>query len=271
MAGNYYQQWMPHLQQNTAYQPVYPTENIQGAPFHQQNTTFQPVYHAQPVHGAPHQFNAKPTEYFVEETEQYTKPQQTWFQAHFGGLKRTLRFFLAVTITVLIVNISWLIWAKTHYGGIESGYGIIHRGDCDAAKKTNTWLHLLINILSTLLLTGSNAFMSTYCCPSRKEIDKAHARRKWVHVGMLSLRNLGKIAWRKSFVVLLLGLSSLPFHLLFVNHTIILLRWYANTRQLQFLGLRIAQLKQLLLDYRNPRLRHERALQPHRTVGSLRR
>lgn len=103
-----------------------------------------------------------------------------------------------------------------HYGGIDSGIGIIHRGDCDVAKSTNTWLHLLINVLSTSLLTGSNAFMSAYCCPSRKEVDKAHAKRKWMHVGILSLRNLSKIAKRKSLVVLLLCVSSVPFHLLFV-------------------------------------------------------
>lgn len=181
----------------------------------QQNATYQPVHQAEPTQPT---WNATSDGYSNEEVAQRSKPKQTWLQAHFGGLRRTLRLFLAVAVIVLIVNISWLIWAKTHYGGITSGYGIIQRGDCDAAKSTNRWLHLLINILSTLLLTGSNAFMSTYCCPSRKEIDKAHAQRKWLHVGMLSLRNLGKIAKRKSIVVVLLCLSSVPFHLLWVSY-----------------------------------------------------
>ncbi|CAO2648437.1 Nn.00g077040.m01.CDS01 [Neocucurbitaria sp. VM-36] len=101
MAANYYQQWKPQFQQTTSYQPV---------------------YHVEPVQWAPPAYNAKPTEYFVQEVEQHPKPQQTWFQAHFGGLKRTLRFFLAIAITVLVINISWLIWAKVHYGDIESGY-----------------------------------------------------------------------------------------------------------------------------------------------------
>ena len=196
MATNYYPQWAPQSQHNTTYQPVYQAELLQASA-----TKWGPT----------------PTEYIVQDVHYRPEPKQTWFQAHFGGLKRTLRFFLVVAVIVLIVNVSWLAWAKTHYGGIDSGYGIIQRGDCDAAKSTNTWLHLLINILSTLLLTGSNAFMSTYCCPSRKEIDRAHAQRKWLHVGMLSLRNLGKIAKRKSFVVVLLCLSSVPFHLLSVN------------------------------------------------------
>jgi hypothetical protein len=194
MATNYYQQWVPQSYQNT---------------------TYQPVHQAEPTYSAPAKWGPTSTEYFIQEAGQHPKPKQTWFQAHFGGLKRTLRLFLAVAIIVLIVNVSWLLYAKTHYGSTDPSFGVIQRGDCEVAKSTNTWLHLLINVLSTLLLTGSNAFMSTYCCPSRKEVDKAHARRKWLHVGMLSLRNLSKIAKRKSLVVLLV-----PFHLLFVTQEI---------------------------------------------------
>ncbi|KAL5384274.1 hypothetical protein DPSP01_005420 [Paraphaeosphaeria sporulosa] len=193
MATNYYQQWAPQSYQNISYQPV---------------------YQAEPVQGAPAKWGPTP-EHFIPQADQHPKPKQTWFQAHFGGLKRTLRLFLAVAIVVLVVNVSWLVYAKTHYSGIASGFGTIQRGDCNVAKSTNTWLHLLINVLSTSLLTGSNAFMSAYCCPSRKEVDKAHARRKWLHVGILSLRNLSKIAKRKSLVVLLLCVSSVPFHLLY--------------------------------------------------------
>lgn len=189
-----------------------------------QNVTYHPVYQAEPAQHPPFKNGPSPTEYSVTGIDLHPKPKQTWFQAHFGGLKRTLRLFLAVAIVVLTVNVSWLLYAKTHYGGSDSGIGIIQRGNCNLAKSTNTWLHLLINILSTLLLTGSNAFMSAYCCPSRKEIDRAHAKRKWLHVGMLSLRNLNKIAKRKSLVVLLLCLSSVPFHLLCVSlclHTVV--------------------------------------------------
>ncbi|KAL5448402.1 hypothetical protein PMIN07_000925 [Paraphaeosphaeria minitans] len=187
----------------------------QWAPQSYQDTTYQPIHHVELVQNAPTKRGLTPTEHFIQDAEQHPKPKQTWFQAHFGGLKRTLRLFLAVAIIVLIVNVSWLLYAKSHYGGIDSGSGIIQRGDCNVAKSTNTWLHLLINFLSTSLLTGSNAFMSAYCCPSRKEVDKAHARRKWLHVGILSLRNLGKISKRKSLVVLLLCVSSVPFHLLY--------------------------------------------------------
>jgi hypothetical protein len=151
----------------------------------------------------------------LEGAGQRPEPRQTWFRSNFGGPQRTLQLFLGVAIIVLIVNLSWLIYASTHYNRLKSGYGMIQQGDCNDAKSTDTWLHLLINTLSTLLLTGSNSFMAVYCCPNHKEIEKSHGRRSWLHIGVLSLRNLGKTAKWKSLVVMVLGLSSLPFHLLF--------------------------------------------------------
>jgi hypothetical protein len=139
--------------------------------------------------------------------------QQTFRQKYFGGIKRTLRLFTIVAIVVLIINVCWLIYAKAKYG-IVDGYGTIRKGECSEVKQLNTWLHLVINILSTLLLTGSNAFMACYSCPSREEVDQAHGRSRSLHIGVLSFGNLRGIAKRKSFVVLLLALSSVPFHLL---------------------------------------------------------
>jgi hypothetical protein len=209
--ANQFLGWTPSLQfpTNTAYAPVVGHE-------------MEPL----PSPAKDKDFTIKPTEPLIHASEKHDEdqeshfsasprpPEQTFHQAQFGGLRRTLRFFLAIAVVVLLINISWLGYAATHYGGLSSGYGSIQRGNCDAAKRTNTWLHLLINILSTLLLTGSNAFMGVYCCPSRKEVDQAHARRKWLHVGMLSMRNFSAIAVRKSAIVILLCLSSLPFHLL---------------------------------------------------------
>ena len=215
--ANYYQQWMPQFPQNTAYAPVHAPP-----PITEEAWTPAPAY----------DHIGKPTEPFIHASEKHDEASslpehhrlhQTFYQAQLGGLRRTLRFFLAVAVIVLIINISWLGYASTHYGGLREGYGSIQKGECGAAKRTNTWLHLLINVLSTLLLTGSNAFMSTYCCPSRKEVDVAHARRKWLHVGMLSFRNLGGIAKRKALVVILLCLTSVPFHLLYVCR--ILIQW----------------------------------------------
>jgi hypothetical protein len=79
----------------------------------------------------------------------------------------------------------------------------------------NTGLHLAINILSTIILAGSNYTMQCLSAPTRSEIDAAHSPKHAVHldVGILSIRNLNYISVRRTFLWLLLGLSSLPLHL----------------------------------------------------------
>ena len=139
--------------------------------------------------------------------------QQVWRQKWFGGIKLTLRWFTFVAVIVLVTNVAWLFDARSRYG-IKNGFGTIKSGPCTSIKNLNTWLHLMINVLSTLLLTGSNAFMAVFSCPSRKEVDKAHRRGKFLRVGSISLGNLKAIAKRKGLVVLVLAMSSVPFHLL---------------------------------------------------------
>jgi len=129
------------------------------------------------------------------------------------GLKETLRFFACASLAVLITNIAWVCWAKTHAED-RGGFGTIKEADCNSAKRLNTWLHLLINFLSTLIMSGSSAFLQAYSSPSRAEIHTAHSSGRWLDVGLLSMRNLRRISFRKGMVVVVLALSSIPFHLL---------------------------------------------------------
>lgn len=175
--------------------------------------TYQHAYSA-PIHHDPAKESLTATEPANGPDQRPYIPKQTFFQRYFGGLKRTLSFFLLAAIAVLGVNIGWLLRARRLYG-VEEGYGTIAHLRCDEAKRLNMWLKLLINVLSTILLTGSGSFMATYCCPSREEVDNAHARKKALHIGLVSLGNLRRISKRKGFVVLLLCVSSIPFHLLY--------------------------------------------------------
>jgi hypothetical protein len=97
--------------------------------------------------------------------------------------------------------------------------GVLFDGDCDRASRLNTGLHLLINILSTVLLSSSNYCMQCLSAPTRKEVDEAHGKGKWLDIGVQSVHNLRHIynTDRKRAVVwFLIGLSSLPLHLLWV-------------------------------------------------------
>ncbi|RMZ86815.1 hypothetical protein DV736_g5959, partial [Chaetothyriales sp. CBS 134916] len=91
----------------------------------------------------------------------------------------------------------------------------VYRGNCNTAKQLSIWVHLAINIFSTLLLGGSNYCMQCLSSPTRKEIDKAHSQGKYLDIGVLSMRNLGAIGLQKNAFWWILGLTSIPLHLMY--------------------------------------------------------
>ena len=114
---------------------------------------------------------------------------------------------------VLTVNTVLTIWAARSFP-MHDGIGTLIDGSCTKVKSWGLWLHFAINALSTLLLGASNYCMQYLTSPTREEIDKAHARRVWLDVGIQSVRNLKHISWIRIFLWCLLGLSSVPLHLL---------------------------------------------------------
>jgi hypothetical protein len=100
-------------------------------------------------------------------------------------------------------------------GNTKSGYGTIYEGDCKKTRDFNVWVHLVVNVLSTLLLGASNYCMQVLSAPTRDELVRAHAKRLWLHIGIPSFRNLRYIARERAYMWLALLLSSLPLHLFF--------------------------------------------------------
>lgn len=122
----------------------------------------------------------------------------------------TINYALYVTI-VFLCNLTVTAWA-THYK--STGDELILDGPCDKIRSWNTWLHLIINILGTILLSGSNYCMQCLSAPTRSEVDQAHAKGVWLDIGVPSTRNLRFIGKRRVIVWAMLGLSSVPLHLL---------------------------------------------------------
>ncbi|KAK1473981.1 hypothetical protein CCUS01_05571 [Colletotrichum cuscutae] len=108
--------------------------------------------------------------------------------------RRSALVFAAAALLTFIIHLSFVIWATTHSnddpsGVVRPGIGIIASGD-------------------TVLLAGSNYCMQCLIAPTRKEIDAAHAENDWLDVGIPSIRNFWRIAWKRKIVWSLLALSS---------------------------------------------------------------
>jgi len=115
---------------------------------------------------------------------------------------------------VLVANVLLVIGAASA-SKLENGIGTLHVGKCDVVNKWNTALHVLINALSSLLLSASNYAMQILTSPTRRECDDAHARGDWLDIGVAGVRNLTRISRRRRILWALLAISSIPIHLLF--------------------------------------------------------
>lgn len=133
-----------------------------------------------------------------------------------GGWRSGVTYAAIATFVVFLINLSVTLWANNKYGNVD-GLGVLQHGGCAKIKRSSLWIHLAINALSTALLSASNYTSQTLSAPTRKEIDRAHARRRWLDIGVSSLRNLGKISWTRFLLWLFLMLSSVPLHFLCVD------------------------------------------------------
>ena len=120
-------------------------------------------------------------------------------------------------VVVLFINVGLIIYATMNLEyKMKRAIGTLYEGSCDKSKTIRVWLHLVINVLSTLLLTGSNYTQQCLSAPTRSEIDAAHVRRRWMDIGVPSVRNLFRIKSERRLLWIAIGLTSIPLHLLYV-------------------------------------------------------
>ncbi|XHG01893.1 hypothetical protein AWENTII_005262 [Aspergillus wentii] len=139
-------------------------------------------------------------------------------KGRFDGWRSTLLLASLAGVIVLAFNLSFTIWAAVRHN-VKDDRGILFDGDCDRVKWTNVGIHLLINTLSTTLLSASNYCMQCLCAPTRRNIDNAHSKAQWLDIGVPSTHNLLLISKKRSCLWICLALTSLPLHLVY-NSTI---------------------------------------------------
>lgn len=126
---------------------------------------------------------------------------------------RALMLQIGITVLVLVVNFTLTFIAFSRYPSMN-GVGLIYSGDCSTVARLDQWIHLLINVMSTGMLSASNYCMQLQAAPTRADVDAAHRRNRWLDIGIPSLRNLGQIRGWRMCGWLLLAFSSVPLHLL---------------------------------------------------------
>ena len=59
---------------------------------------------------------------------------------------------------MLALNVGFILWAVPRHD-VGNGRGVLYHGSCDRVHNLSIGLHLVINILSTILLGASNYTM----------------------------------------------------------------------------------------------------------------
>lgn len=118
---------------------------------------------------------------------------------------------------MLLIHLSCTNVFKAKWGS-DSDINALYQDDCSKTEKISSGLHVVINLLSTLLLGASNLRMQLLAAPTRSEIDRAHQKFVWRDIGVPSIRNLKYIGRERLLVYAALGISSVPLHFLYVKY-----------------------------------------------------
>lgn len=123
-----------------------------------------------------------------------------------AGIILALNFIMAIVATGIGYS------KPSNKGQFESI--ALYDGSCSLSSHWATGLHLIINVLSTLLLAASNYVMQCLGAPSRSDVDQTHQQRKWLDIGTFSMRNFAVMDRRRKILWTLLLISSTPIHMM---------------------------------------------------------
>ncbi|KAK8215845.1 hypothetical protein IWZ01DRAFT_180291 [Phyllosticta capitalensis] len=120
---------------------------------------------------------------------------------------------VGLSTAVLLLNIGFAASSIYNFD-METYTGQYFAGSCSSVKVANRWIHLAINVLSSLLLLSSNYCMQILVAPTREEVDEKHKNKDWFDIGVQSWRNWKRIALRRRIVCVILMVSSALLHLM---------------------------------------------------------
>ncbi|KAI1503677.1 hypothetical protein F5X99DRAFT_87631 [Biscogniauxia marginata] len=141
-------------------------------------------------------------------------PRSRWRWPRSGWrLAAAVNTILASVCAILLLAL--LAWSVRRSGGDIKSNLVFFAGSCDTSGTINLWLHLLLNVFSTIILASSNFFCQVLNSPSRGEVDASHAKGKSMLIGAPSFSNIFRVGKFKGYAWVLFFLSSIPLHLFF--------------------------------------------------------
>lgn len=121
--------------------------------------------------------------------------------------------FIAVSFTC-VTNLVLAVTVWSRYKITLDGVATLYEGTCATVKRADSVIHILINVLATLLLGASNLTLQLIAAPARREVYRAHARGVWLDIGVPGFRNLWQLSRTSVVLWCFLAISSISIHFL---------------------------------------------------------
>lgn len=175
------------------------------------------------------------------QSKQYTQVAK-WsiFKKKLQAWKFVLLSWSIVALVIFYIHLGCTIFAIVRYGrGDHNGMQTMWTGDCRHASNVNTFLHVGISIMSNTVFSAGGYYMQCLLAPSRKEVDIAHRKSIWLHIGVPSFRNMKLVHKRKVLLWWLLAASTLLLQMTYVSATLLSLVLETNDQQLQLSGIHV--------------------------------
>ena len=121
-----------------------------------------------------------------------------------GGVALNVLLGLAICITGLVCLV--YLAAK---GLLSARESVIFSGPRATAESIDSGLHALVNVFAVVLLAGANYVFQLLSSPTRREVDVAHERKRWLDIGVPSFRNLAHIPKTRAILAVLVLLVAI--------------------------------------------------------------
>ncbi|KAG9526953.1 hypothetical protein KCV07_g301, partial [Aureobasidium melanogenum] len=109
---------------------------------------------------------------------------------------------------LLVTYLAFLIWIHDNLH-VRHGVVQVFSGTCPQASKTGAYASFATCTFAVLLFAAGSHGVQLLLSPARNEVENAHSRDRWVHIGVGGLRNVRWISKRRLVQAILLVTTSI--------------------------------------------------------------
>lgn len=130
-----------------------------------------------------------------------------------AGWKGGIAINALIAFGILIISVVCLTLAISR-SSLLGGEAPIYSGSCVGARRIHLGLQVLVGAFAVALLAAANYAFQVLSSPTRLEVALAHEERRWLDIGVPSVRNLRFISRLRVLMIVGVLLVSFTIHVL---------------------------------------------------------